>query len=183
MIRLFAALVPPPAFADRLADLADELPGNPQPAEALHLTLAFFGEIDLARAEDLHAALQAVAAPGFDWRVEGLGAFGADRPRALYAAVPPEPALSRLQAKVAHAARAAGVMVQSRRFVPHVTLSRIRPGDVGAAEAARALAAHAALRAGPVAARAFHLIRSDLGRHGPAYEAVADYPLQEPAPA
>lgn len=177
MLRLFAALALPPALAARLEDVADDLPGNPQPAEALHLTLAFFGEIDQGQAEDLHAALGAVSGPAFAWRVAGLGAFGADRPRALYAAVPPEPALSRLQAKVAQAARAAGVAVEARRFVPHVTLSRIRPGAVTAAEAAKALAAHAGLRAGPVEARAFHLFRSELGRHGPAYELLADYPL------
>jgi 2'-5' RNA ligase len=180
VIRLFAALAAPAALAERLAALAKGLPGNVQPPENLHLTLAFFGEIDEAQAEDLHGALEAVEGRGFDWWLDGVGAFGGDRPRAIYAAVRPEPALDLLQAKVAQAARGAGVAVEARRYVPHVTLSRIRPGAVSPAEAAKALAARAAFLAGPVAARAFHLYRSDLGRHGPAYEILADYPLTPP---
>lgn len=183
MIRLFAALPLPEAMADRLEIAALGLPGNVQPRRNLHLTLAFFGEIDEAQAADLHAALSAIRAEAFDWRIDGMGAFGGDRPRSIHAVVRPEPALERLQAKVEQAGRGAGLRMEARRYTPHVTLSRLSAGRTTAPAAAKALAARGALLAGPARAEAFALYRSDLGRGGPEYAALAVYPLADVAAA
>lgn len=177
MIRLFAALPAPEPVATRLAALQRGLPGRPPPPETLHLTLAFFGEIDEAAAQDLHAALETVRAPAFEIWLDGVGAFGGAKPRILYAAVRPEPALTALAAKVRQAGRAAGLELSAEKFTPHVTLTRLSPGEIGAGEAAKLLAARSAFLAGPVAVNAFALYRSDLGRRGPTYTALATYPL------
>ncbi|TVQ55369.1 MAG: RNA 2',3'-cyclic phosphodiesterase [Rhodobacteraceae bacterium] len=177
MIRLFAALALPGAVAARVEALQRGLPGRPPPPENLHLTLAFFGEVDEATARDLHAALEGVAAPRFALTLDGVGAFGGAKPRALYATVRPEPALERLAAKVRQAGRAAGLALPAEKFTPHVTLTRVAPGEVSATEAARLLAARSAFLAGPFDVDAFALYRSDLGRRGPSYTAVATYPL------
>ncbi len=178
MIRLFAALPIPAPVAQRLSALQAGLEGRPVAPEAFHLTLAFFGALPEPTAEELHHALAAVDAPRFSLWLDGVGAFGGRKPTAVYAALRPEPALDRLQAKVAQAARGAGAAPEPRRFTPHVTLSRYAPGALSPAAAARALAARGAFLAGPVAAEAFALYRSDLGRGGPVYTALATYPLR-----
>jgi 2'-5' RNA ligase len=178
VLRLFAALPVPPETARRLAMLQPGLEGRAVPPENFHLTLCFFGERPGDVAEELHAALSAVEAPRFDLWLDGVGAFGGAKPTAIYAAVRPEPALDRLQAKVAQAARRAGVEVEGRKFTSHVTLARYGAGALSPAAAAKALAARAAFLAGPVAAEAFRLYRSDLGRGGPAYTPLATYPLR-----
>jgi 2'-5' RNA ligase len=177
MIRLFAALPVSEPVASRVAALQRGLPGRPPPPENLHVTLAFFGEVDEATAQDLHAALAGVTGPRLDLWLDGVGAFGGSKPRLLYAAVRPDPALTRLAAKVRQAGRAAGLDLPAEKYTPHVTLTRLSPGAIGPAEAAKLLAARAAFLAGPVAAEAFGLWRSDLGRRGPAYTELATYPL------
>jgi 2'-5' RNA ligase len=178
VIRLFAALPVGGPAARRLALLQAGLEGRTVDPASFHVTLAFFGEVAEPVAEELHAALGSVEAPQFAFWLDGVGAFGGKKPTAIYAAVRPEPALDRLQAKVAQAARRAGVALEARRFTPHVTLARYAAGTLTPEAAAKALAARGAFLAGPVAAEVFHLYRSDLGRGGPAYAALADYPLR-----
>lgn len=175
-MRLFASIAPPDEIRDRLAALQPGLPeGRLTTWENLHLTLAFFGEVDGRTAEDLHAALGAIRAPGFDLLLDGVGAFGGARPRALYAGAAPAPGLTRLHEKVAQAARAAGIALPGERYVPHVTLKRLKPGEMNPARVARWLETGAAFRAGPVHVDRFALMRSTLGRVGPVYETIAAY--------
>lgn len=181
MLRLFAAIDLPEPVTGRLAGLQRGVEGRLVPPESMHLTLAFFGEQPETVAEDLHAALGAIAAPGFTLWLDGVGAFGGAKPSILYAAVRPEPALDHLESKVKQAARHAGLALPAARFTPHVTLARWQPGRVTAAQAARLIEGRAAFLAGPVAVTGFHLFRSDLGRAGPTYTALADYPLRPAA--
>lgn len=177
MLRLFAALPLPETIRERLAGLQHGLPGRLVAPEAMHLTLAFFGEQPGPVAEDLHSALLEIAAPGFGLWLDGVGSFGGKHPHLFYAAVRPEPALDRLQAKVVQAARAAGLEMPAARFTPHVTLARWAAGSMAPEKAARLLQARAAFLAGPVEIESFTLFRSDLGRAGPTYTTLAEYLL------
>lgn len=177
-MRLFAALSPPDEFRDRLAALQEGLPeGRLTAWENFHVSLAFFGEVDGAKAEDLHAALGAVRAPGFDLWLDGVGAFGGARPRLLYAGLRPAPALTALHDKVAQAGRAAGVPSPAERYAPHVTLKRLKPGEMAPARIARWFEGNAAFMAGPFSVSGFGLFRSTLGRAAPVYEEIASYRL------
>jgi 2'-5' RNA ligase len=178
MLRLFAALPIPESVQARLAGLQHGLEGRLVAPESMHLTLGFFGEQPGTVAEDLHAALIEVSAPGFTLWLDGIGAFGNTKPHALYAAVRPEPALTHLQAKVVQAARRAGITMPSGRYVPHVTLARFSPGQVAPAKAAKLIEARAAFMAGPIEVDRFGLYRSDLGRSRPIYTELAAYPLR-----
>ncbi|MFN3614737.1 MAG: RNA 2',3'-cyclic phosphodiesterase [Rubrimonas sp.] len=176
-MRMFAALPVPDEAAERLQSLQRGLPGRLTRPENLHLTLAFFGETSETAADDIHSALSAIRARGFEWWLDGVGVFGGDRPTLIHAAVRPEPALTLLHEKVAQAGRSAGAAVEAGRYTPHVTLSRLARGAVTAHQAAKALAARAMFLHGPIAAGRFALCRSHLGRDGPIYEEIASYPL------
>lgn len=181
-MRLFAAISPPDDLRDRLIALQEGLPeGRLTTWRNLHLTLAFFDEVDGAQAEDLHAALGAIRAPAFGIWADGVGAFGAARPRLLYTGVRPAPELAALHEKVAQAARSAGVLISGGRYTPHFTLKRLRAGEMPPPRTARWLEGNGAFLAGPVMVSGFSLFRSTLGRVAPVYEEIAAYRLAEAA--
>ena len=128
MPRLFTALAVPPEVAEALALYRGGLQGARwiEPAD-YHLTLRFLGDVERPLAEDFLEALAEMRprAP-LAITLGGLGAFGGDRPRVLYASVAPSPELIDLQAEQERLARRAGLAPERRKFTPHVTLARLR---------------------------------------------------------
>jgi len=180
MIRAFVGIAIPASVSARLAGAQLGLPvGRAVPPENFHVTLAFLGEQPEPVIEDMHHALADIRAPRFTLRVDGLDLFGGDQPTILHARIAPEPGLAHLRAKVVQAARQAGISVRGGRFTPHVTLARL--GNGLRADDIAALHGFAAARAGlasePFEVEAFILFRSRLGKAGPSYEELADYPL------
>lgn len=103
--------------------------------ENYHITLRFIGDVDRHQANDIAQALDRLTnSLAFSVKLNQLGVFGSDKPRALYAGVEASDPLLRLQA--AHErvlARVAGLPPDGRKFVPHVTLARLkgtRPEEV-----------------------------------------------------
>lgn len=184
MIRSFVGIPLPDEVAEALVAAQAGMPsGREVPYDNFHITLAFLGEQPEPVAEEAHHALDAVHAPGFSLRIEGLGMFGGARPRVLFAEVLPDPGLTRLHRKVLRAVHQAGIELERRRFRPHVTLARF--GNDGlrgedAAEMQAFVARRVGLRAGPFEVEHFVLYRSYLGRAGPIYEPLAEYPLAAP---
>ena len=178
MTRAFVAIPMPEDTAARLAGLARGCPvGRRMPEDNLHLTLVFLGEVSDDGLEELHDALSAVRSGPVDLRFEGLGVFGEDRPRALWAAVAADPALVALQRQVERAARRAGLSPEARRFVPHVTLVRMKGRREDAGPLANFLGERAGRTAPPLTAVAFSLMSSRLRPDGAVYEELARYPL------
>ena len=167
MPRLFFALWPDEAARDRLATLAGrlaaQLAGKPVPAEKIHLTLAFLGEVGGgdARARDAATAIRSRA---FEARFDQVGSFRGAKV-AWAGAGRPADALLELQSTLESSLRAAGFDLEERPFRPHMTLVR---------RISRTLAPG---RIEPIAwtAREFSLVRSDTstGR----YERVDDWNL------
>ncbi|MEX5727116.1 2'-5' RNA ligase [Rhodovulum iodosum] len=181
MIRAFAALDIPQAQRMELMIVQQGLPvPRLVPPENLHLTLVFLGEIEESALEEVHLAWQALRMPGFEVSLRGLrglGVFGGGKPRAVYAGAAECPGLARLQAKLEQAARGAGLTLERRRFVPHVTLARINRPLADPERLERHLAMRADFAAPPFAVDHFALYRSDLGAGGARYEELARYPL------
>lgn len=179
MIRAFLACPLDDSLRSALAVQQFLLPlPNREPVGNLHLTLVFLGEVHERLLEAAHERFIALRLPAFPVEIAGLGLFGGERPRAAYAAVTATEPLMRAERKLATAARQAGIAVEARRYLPHVTLGRFRPpGLEDRMRLERAVAEGATFRAGPMPVREVLLCES-VTRHGAArYEELARYPL------
>lgn len=128
MPRLFTALAIPPEIGAALAPFRGGLPGARwiEPSDH-HVTLRFLGDVPLDVAEDTAEALAEMRArPAIEIALDGLSVFGGDKPRAILASVAASPDLIDLQAEQERLIRRAGAEPERRKFVPHVTLARLK---------------------------------------------------------
>lgn len=136
MPRLFTGLEIPSGLAQELSLMRGGISGarwiDP---DNYHITLRFIGDVDLASARSVAAVLDGIRRTSFTVKLDGLDAFGHDRPRAIVAKVQPNPSLIELQAEQERAIRRVGMPAEPRRFTPHITLARLR-GAPGIAVAA-----------------------------------------------
>lgn len=103
--------------------MAGEFGGRPMPADRIHLTLAFLGDIDAARAAAAHAVAAAHPWTPFAVAVDRWGGFRRSKVGWAGAARTP-PRLIELQSRLEARLRAAGFALEERPFAPHVTLVR-----------------------------------------------------------
>ncbi len=97
--------------------------------ENFHITLRFIGDVDNHVADDVSYELDRLShSEGFRVRLSHLGVFGGDKPRALYAGAENTDALQRLQSAHERVLRRVGLEPEGRKFVPHVSLARLRGG-------------------------------------------------------
>jgi RNA 2',3'-cyclic 3'-phosphodiesterase len=177
MIRLFAALPVPPDIAEVLGRRQQGLPGARwSPADNLHITLRFFGEVSEPVAAELDAGLSALAMDGFEVALQGAGAFGErDHMRAVWAGVVDSEPLRRLAAKCETLAKRCGLKAETRSYRPHVTLAYLK--HTPEARAAAWVQGHNMLRSPPWRARSFGLYSSWRSDDGSRYELEREYPL------
>lgn len=140
MPRLFTGLEIPPDIGFALSLKRGGLTGarwiDP---DNYHITLRFIGDVDNQTANEAADNLDYLSESlRFPIRLTHLGTFGGDKPRALYAGVEPSEALSRLQAAQERMLQRSGLPAEGRKFVPHVTLARLR--GTSAEEVARYIA-------------------------------------------
>lgn len=123
------------ALAATLSDsgAAARIPGRRTRPENWHITLRFIGEatpVQIDRLAERTDALLRLSAPGRDTvTVEGLGAFPKQaKATILFASITDRSELlSTLAGICDEAATDVGFEPEGRPFVPHLTLSRIRP--------------------------------------------------------
>ena len=178
MVRLFAGLGLPVRVCERLVAARSAIPGarwiDP---DNLHLTLRFFGEVTHDVADDIDLELGRIDVAPFQITIQGVGHFEKKlQPTAVWAAVEPNDGLARLAAKTETAARRAGLAPEPRKFVPHVTLARLKRPPVHRVESF--LRNRADLHVGPIEVSAFHLFSSHLGRDRADYTREAEYRLR-----
>ena len=144
------------------------------PAENLHLTLRFLGEVDRRDAEDIDAALAEIRAPGFPLSIAGVDRFGDNRRvRSSGPGSSHTPACCACRARWNRAVVRSGLAPERRKFKPHITLARFKssPGDkLGAF-----LSQHGLLRLPPYEVDSFSLYSSFLSSGGPIYSEEAVY--------
>jgi RNA 2',3'-cyclic 3'-phosphodiesterase len=160
----------------RLRDaLPDGVPGRAVPAASWHLTLRFLGATRADQLATVREHLRAAELGGaFAARFGGLGAFSRPRSaRVMWIAVTEGADRLRALARIAEdAARAAGFEAESKRYTPHLTISRVQPPR----DVTRVLERVPPLEiAMPV--REVVLFRSHLGGGPARYEAVDRFAL------
>ena len=169
------------ALAQDAGLLLDGLgPASRVPEPNFHVTLKFVGEVHREDLPGLHAAVAACCAdlePG-EIEVEGLGAFPSlARPRVIWAGVSdPSGILTPVHRRLDTALAAFGAKREPKKYVPHVTVARVR-GPFDGAELERRIAREEDLWFGTERVRSVALLMSELDRGGPPrYTALGHYP-------
>ena len=197
--RLFAALPLPEALRRELFAASGVIAGLVPPSVFrrvppgnLHLTLRFFGPerdpVDRGRIAALLRERLETCRPGpLTLKAAGVSAFGSlRRARIVWAGFVEEGVtegepgpLFRLQREVEAAARELGLPPETRPFVPHVTLGRLRaPSRLSAGDLDAAVPrAPDASWPSAFTVREFGLFASFLGPGGAVYERLGRFPL------
>jgi 2'-5' RNA ligase len=133
MPRLFTGIEVPAGVAFALSLKRGGLQGARWiDADNYHITLRFIGDVDHSTAAEVTDALdRLVDSEAFSVRLSHLGTFGGDKPRALYAGVENNGTLQRLQAAQERVLQRLGLDPDGRKFVPHVSLARLRGTSAG----------------------------------------------------
>lgn len=127
MEKMFFAIMLPEEMRSRIAAAGGEFGPNAYPVEEgnVHLTLAFLGETD--QVEDLEQILSEIDFPVFSMSSKGVSIFDYNAPRVIFAELSEgkENAVDvgmQIRSKLA----SEGIWFDSRPFVPHLTIARIR---------------------------------------------------------
>lgn len=178
MTRLFVALDLPESIKDQLADLTLGL-GDVRwlLPEQQHLTLRFIGDIDNGRLVDVVEALAMVPGEPFVLRLKGLGHFPPrGELKALWVGVEKSSELNQLKARVDRALRTLDLPLETRKFVPHVTIGRLRRPPTPP-RLATYLMTHGLFASEPFEVSSFELFSSWLRPEGADYQVEASFEL------
>jgi RNA 2',3'-cyclic 3'-phosphodiesterase len=176
MPRLFTGLEIPADVGQSLATLRGGLPGarwiDP---ENYHVTLRFIGDVDDVVAHEVASMLGRVRRQPFELRVEDLKSFGGRKPRAVVATIGPSQAVMELQAEHERLMQRVGLEPEGRKYIPHVTLARLR--ESSSRQVADYLAVRAPFRSASFQVGRFVLFSSRASIGGGPYVVEAAYPL------
>lgn len=176
MPRLFTGVEIPSDVGQALATLRGGLPGARwiDPGN-YHLTLRFIGDVDDVIAHEVASLLGRVRRQPFELRVEDLTSFGGRKPRAVVATLGPVQGLMELQAEHERLMQRVGLEPEGRKYMPHVTLARLR--ETSSRQVADYLALRAPIRSAPFMVSRFVLFSSRSSSGGVPYVVEAAYPL------
>lgn len=180
VIRAFIAIDLSEQIQERLGKVLEQINTSATkavrwvPANNIHLTIKFLGDVSPANLELLTRLLQVECARcrPFEICVGGLGAFpSVRRPRVVWVGVEAPPALAALQRAIETETVRLGYAAEDRSFSPHLTLGRVAhnatPEDVR--EVADTLVRTRVGELGRTVVDSVRLFRSDLKPGGAVY--------------
>ena len=135
-IRSFISLDLPLSLRHELSGHAKLIAGQDKrqkirwlPPENYHLTLVFLGDVESVKISALQLTLEQKleSTKALTPTISAITPFPFSRPRIAAALVEHTTELLRLQSDVANCVRKCGITPEHRRFVPHVTLGRLKP--------------------------------------------------------
>ncbi|MBN1152271.1 MAG: RNA 2',3'-cyclic phosphodiesterase [Dehalococcoidia bacterium] len=153
------------------------------PANNIHVTLKFLGDVPASRIEEIRNTLEVVcsAACPMNLKVGGLGAFPSSRaPRIVWAGLQGDVApLVALARTIDEALYRIGYAREARAFAPHLTLARVRQE---ATQRTLSALSRAIIHTSPAVQSAFAtssiaVMRSQLTSTGAVYSRIAGLPL------
>ena len=176
-MRLFVGLSLPGDVRTQLGRLERGIPlARWVPFESMHITLAFIGEVSGAKAQEIAVELGGIRGRRFPVSIRGVGHFGpSHQPRSLWAGVELSEPLKQLRASVLRRLEQIEVVLQRRRFRPHVTLARLR-GEAGH-HFANFVSEHSPLRISDFTVTTVDLFSSHLSAEGAVHDVINCYPL------
>ncbi|WP_137129361.1 RNA 2',3'-cyclic phosphodiesterase [Rhizobium sp. FY34] len=178
MPRLFTALEVPRNAAMSLSLLRGGLPGARWiDVESYHITLRFIGDVDGRTADEIVNRLDRVDREEFQISLSGTGSFGSKKPHSVWAGVSPSPELSALQGEIERICQRVGLPPDPRKFMPHVTLARLRASRVD--DVVHYLAGRGNFHTLPFTVGRFVLMSSKESVGGGPYLTEEVFPLQE----
>ncbi|MBD3397589.1 RNA 2',3'-cyclic phosphodiesterase [Candidatus Micrarchaeota archaeon] len=173
-MRLFIAVEVPEEVKKRMGELEKELPDEglrKVDPGLMHITLKFLGEVEEVQLEEIKKALGKIEFLPFKVRVKGVGVFPKeDYVKVVWAGTGGE-GLEGLAEKV-ELALASMFPKEARGFSGHLTLARVKR-KIGIKEF---LGKHRGEEFGEFGVRKFLLMQSVLGRGGPEYSVVEEFP-------
>lgn len=142
--------------------------------DALHVTLKFFGDIELDETVEISRLLSEAAstASTCEVRLAGLGTFPRpDRPSVVWVGLQQAEPLIALAGDLEARLRPLGYIAERRPFHPHLTLARVKfkPPD----ELFKLMNEHQATEFGTAVIDAAELLQSELGPEGSKYTTLA----------
>ena len=187
-MRLFVALNLPKKEKQRIHRAARPLrdagyPVHWVPADLVHITLKFLGEVLADHQDSIAQAVRRVAEKTHEFKLE-LGGFGGfptlRRPRVVWVGVDPTPALRCLKQDLEWEFATLGFEREPRAFQPHITLGRSdRDANVGQFRGLDDLAGQASYSA-KIKVHRIDLMRSHLSTSGARYTVVESTRLAAP---
>ena len=117
----------------------------------------------------------------FTLRLKAIDVFGGNKPHSFIAGVEESAELRRLQAIHERICQASGLDAEPRKFVPHVTLARLRDPDLSSVH--RYLASHSLYKSRLFEVSRFVLFSSRPSRGGGPYAVEEAYSLGAAMPA
>jgi len=173
-MRLFIAIKIPKTALPGIARASTLLEGSGArilPAENLHITLKFIGEVSEGKVAGIETALSAICFSPFNVTLSGAGAFPTEKfPRAIWLGGKSEGA-EELAAKVESAISFHGL--KDEKFALHLTVARSN-GDAKIGEFVRNTK-----NVGSFEVRSFFLMKSFLSKSGAAYAVVKEFTAKE----
>jgi 2'-5' RNA ligase len=188
-IRSFIAIELPAPIQNQLDGIITQLKGPMTgvvrwvPAQNIHLTLKFLGDVSPANIEILINMLRAESSrqKSFSISIGELGAFPSPhRPRVLWAGVSATPQLDALARLVESETRKLGYPPEARPFSPHLTLGRVSKNASAhqVRQVAKVLAGVKVAHLGNADIHEVVLFKSILTPKGAEYSALLKVPLQ-----
>lgn len=180
MLRLFIAVEIPAEIQQKVYKETSNLRRSLEslvrwvPAENLHLTLKFLGDVAPSNVEFLMQMLrqEAEAVPCFNMQLTGLGSFPSlKRPRVIYIGIQAPAALDSLQHGIESASRRLGYESEERSFSAHLTLGRVKQNanSTDQQKIRRAIESTQVDLLGSARVDSVHLFKSELKPSGSVY--------------
>ncbi len=140
--------------------------------ENVHVTLAFLGEVEDSKLNDIKRAMDSVSFSKFSITLRGIGAFPSlSRPRVVWVGI--EKGFSQMKEireKLVQNLKKVGVRPENdNEFLPHVTLGRVK-GPRNLSKLSEFITRNADIMVGEMEVREITLFKSTLTPRGPIYE-------------
>jgi RNA 2',3'-cyclic 3'-phosphodiesterase len=174
MLRLFTGLEIPADIAIDLNIMQGGITGARWiDRESFHITLRFIGDIDHAMGRDVAEALGHLHFRPFEISLKGIDVFGGNKPHAIIVHVEENPELRRLQLAQERLCQSLGLEPEPRKFIPHITLARLRDADPKALR--NFIESHALYRSRSIKVEQFVLFSAKPSRGGGPYAVEEAY--------